>query len=288
MTEDKAVIFSNVNKVIKKREILNNISFDVKRGEIVGIIGSNGSGKTTILRLASGLSYATSGDIYISNQKIEVGKVGGLPQNVGILIESPKFLEHLTGFENLDLLSKIQGKINSAKIREVLELVGLNPNDKKKVREYSLGMKQRLGIAQTTMEEPNLILFDEPTNGLDKEGLEIFEKIIYKCKERGTAFIFVSHSMEEIKKYCDRVFKIENKTLVLQQKNYEWRILLNNLEDAEKILQFNTHAYMGQRYQNKPVIVIPFRTKKELIDLLDLLNIQYTILKDDQINDDQI
>lgn len=219
MNKEKAVVFENVSKTIGKKEILKDVSFDVNKGEVVGIIGDNGAGKTTILRLASGLSYASGGNVFIDGKKIFSGITGGLPSDVGILIESPKFLENLTGFQNFYLLSKIQKIIDAAKVEETIKLVGLSPKDKKKVREYSLGMKQRLGIAQAIMESPSLILFDEPTNALDKEGMILFDEIIRTYKEAGSAFIFVSHSMEEILRYCDRVYKLEKMTLCLKNKD---------------------------------------------------------------------
>lgn len=218
MLKDKLLIFDKVNKSIKENIILSDISFDLEKGEVVGIIGSNGSGKTTILRLASGLSYASKGKIVVNNKELKPGLCGELPNDVGILIESPAFLQNLTGFENLNILSKIRNKINKEDIHAAIILVGLNPKDKKKVGQYSLGMKQRLGIAQAIMENPSLVLFDEPTNGLDEKGMELFEQIINDYKAKGTGFVFVSHRSEEIEKLCDRVFKIEDHTLILHSK----------------------------------------------------------------------
>jgi len=208
------VKFKKVGKTIKQNEILENVSFEVNRGEVVGIIGENGSGKTTILRLASGLSYATSGEVSVSGKIIKEGLWGELPPKIGILIETPTFMKDLTGFANLKYLSKIRNEITTEDIKKAMRKVGLEPENKKRVGAYSLGMRQRLGIAQAIMEKPDLILFDEPTNGLDQEGIERFEKIVYELKKKGTSFIFVSHSMHEIEKLCDRVLRIEKKEVV--------------------------------------------------------------------------
>ena len=218
MNNEVVLRFKNVSKSINKTNIFNDINLEVLKGEVVGIIGKNGSGKTTLLKLASGLSYPTKGDIYFFDKKLRQGFVGDLPQSIGILIETPTFISNLSGFENLYYLSKIKKVIKKDDIVKIIEKVGLDPNNKNPFRTYSLGMKQRLGIAQAIMEEPNLILFDEPTNALDDTGVEIFSNIILEYKERGKSFILVSHNMEEIKRFCDKVYKIENNTLKLQDK----------------------------------------------------------------------
>lgn len=210
--------FDAVSKSIGRYEILRDITFELKKGEVVGIIGSNGSGKTTILKLASGLSYVTKGQIKINGKRLEPGFWGNIPSDIGILIESPKFISNLTGFENLNYLSKIRNIITRKDIENSLKIVGLNYLDKRKVNQYSLGMKQRLGIAQAIMENPNIIILDEPTNGLDCDAVDLFENMINDYKKRGTGFLIVSHNMDEMKRFCDRVFKIEDKTIV-EQKN---------------------------------------------------------------------
>ena len=208
------VEFRGVYKKIKENEILEDVSFKVEKGEVVGIIGENGSGKTTILRLASGLSYTNEGSISINGKVIKAGKWGDLPPRIGILIETPTFMKDLTGLGNLKYLAKIRDEITEKDIVIAMRQVGLDPENKKKVRAYSLGMRQRLGIAQAIMEKPDLILFDEPTNGLDQEGVELFAEIVCSLRDDGTGFIFVSHSASEIERLCDRVLRIESKSIV--------------------------------------------------------------------------
>ena len=218
MSSEAILRFENISKNINRTEILKNINFEVERGEVVGIIGKNGSGKTTLLKLASGLSYPTKGEIYFFDKKLDPGFVGRLPQNIGVLIETPSFISNLSGFDNLYYLSKIRNIISKDDITEIIEKVGLDSNNKNPFKTYSLGMKQRLGIAQAIMENPDLILFDEPTNALDDTGVEIFANIISEYKQKGKSFILVSHNMDEIKLFCDKVYKIDNYTLKLQDK----------------------------------------------------------------------
>ena len=168
--------------------------------------------------MASGLSYPTKGEIYFFDKKLEPGFVGRLPQNIGVLIETPSFISNLSGFDNLYYLSKIRNIISKDDITETIEKVGLDSNNKNPFKTYSLGMKQRLGIAQAIMENPDLILFDEPTNALDDTGVEIFANIISEYKQKGKSFILVSHNMDEIKLFCDKVYKIDNYTLKLLDK----------------------------------------------------------------------
>ncbi|MCL1990927.1 MAG: ABC transporter ATP-binding protein [Defluviitaleaceae bacterium] len=276
--QENRIEFRNVTKKIKKQEIIKDISFTVKRGEVVGIIGENGSGKTTVLRLASGLSYPTSGEVSVNGKIIEAGKSGILPENIGILIEAPTFIKELTGFDNLNYLSKIRNEITKEDIIKAMEQVGLDPKNKKKVATYSLGMRQRLGIAQAIMEKPNIILFDEPTNGLDLDGIERFEEIVTTLKKQGTSFIFVSHSMEEIDKLCDSVFKLKDKRIILQERMRDWHIVLNSLEDVERVSQLRKNVKITDRYDGKPAIVIPFKVDEDIKIFFDQLKIDYKVL----------
>lgn len=229
MSKNSIIEFKNVSKKIGSKDILSDISFEVNKGEVIGIIGSNGSGKTTLLRLASGLSYSTSGEIRFNNKMLKPNKDIGIPHNTGILIENPIFIQNMTGFKNLYYLSKIRNEIGKEEVLNSMKKVGLDPNSKKLVSEYSLGMRQRLGIAQAIMENPDLLLLDEPTNGLDETGFSLFEDIIEEFKNKNSGIIIVSHDMNSIKRFCDRVYLVEDKKLILQNKIKHFKVELENI-----------------------------------------------------------
>ena len=163
----------DVVKDIKGKRIIDHVSLQMESGKISGLKGVNGSGKTMLMRLIAGLITPTSGSILINGKRL--GKDITFPESIGILIENPAFLDAYSGFDNLKMLASIQKKITDDHIRETLSLVGLDPQDKKKYRKYSLGMKQRLGIAAAVMEEPDIVILDEPTNALDRDGVAMLK-----------------------------------------------------------------------------------------------------------------
>ncbi|MGN7472067.1 ABC transporter ATP-binding protein [Brevibacillus sp. SAFN-007a] len=205
--------FQHVCKKLGRNPILEDVTLSVHAGEVVGIVGTNGSGKTTLLRLATGLVYPDKGHVYVGGKKIYPGLLGVLPTSVGAVIETPSFLPQYSGLKNLTLLASIRGKISQETVVSTMRKMGLDPSNKKAVQKYSLGMRQRLAIAQAIMENPDVLLLDEPTNGLDEQGVEIFSTVIQEQVQRGAAILMVSHHKEEIDKYCDRVFRLENRTL---------------------------------------------------------------------------
>lgn len=186
--------------------VLKSVDFSVNSSEIVGIIGHNGSGKTVLMKCICGFITPDSGEITVSGKR--VGKDVDIPKNIGLIIESPGFLPNFSGFSNLWQLVKIRGKISKDDVRRVIEKVGLNPDEKKHVGKYSLGMKQRLGIAQAIMENPDILILDEPMNGLDKNGVEEMRKLFLQLKDDGKAIIIASHNSVDIDVLCDRVFEI--------------------------------------------------------------------------------
>ena len=194
----------NVTKIIKHNTVIDNVSLTVNSGKITGLKGVNGSGKTMLMRLVSGLILPTSGEIIIDGETL--GKDITFPRSIGTLIENPAFLDNYSGFQNLKLLASIQGKISDKEIREAIIAVELNPDDKKKFRKYSLGMKQRLGIAAAVMEHPNIIILDEPTNALDSDGVQMVKRILQKEKERGALILISCHDLDVLKELSDVIY----------------------------------------------------------------------------------
>lgn len=194
----------NVTKIIKHNTVIDNVSLTVNSGKITGLKGVNGSGKTMLMRLVSGLILPTSGEIIINGETL--GKDITFPRSIGTLIENPAFLDNYSGFQNLKLLASIQGKISDEEIREAIIAVELNPDDKKKFRKYSLGMKQRLGIAAAVMEHPDIIILDEPTNALDSDGVQMVKRILQKEKERGALILISCHDLDVLKELSDVIY----------------------------------------------------------------------------------
>lgn len=198
----------NAKKTIRNKVILNNINLNLEKGNVYGLIGHNGSGKTMLLRAISGLITLDSGYIKIDNTLVELNKP--LPVKVGIIIENVKFYDDLTGFENLKFLSSINNEISDDVINTYLKKFDLLKEKNKKIKEYSLGMMQKLAIIQAIMEDQSLILLDEPTNGLDRNSVEIFNEQIKELKDKGKTIILVSHNDSEIKELCDEIIEISD------------------------------------------------------------------------------
>lgn len=197
-----------ISKRIRRKIILDNISISMNSGSIYGIVGRNGSGKTMLFRALSGLMKIDSGSIVLDNK--ELHKDINILPNLGIVIENAGLYPELTGLDNLKMLAKLKNKISEDDISNTIERVGLNPKDKRPYRKYSLGMKQRIIIAQAIMEKPDIIMLDEPTNALDEEGVDEVRKIILEEKERGALILLASHNKEDIKLLADKVFYIQN------------------------------------------------------------------------------
>lgn len=198
----------NVYKSFKNIEVLHDVSLQVDAGSICGIIGRNGSGKTVLFKCICGFLQSDRGEIQIEGKA--VGKDKSTLSNLGIIIESPGFLRHYSGYKNLEFLMGLNGKANREKINAVLDLVGLAEQKNKKVGKYSMGMRQRLGIAQAIMEEQNILILDEPMNGLDNQGVEDIRKLLLKLKEKGTAILLASHNQEDIRQLCDFVYEMDS------------------------------------------------------------------------------
>lgn len=198
----------NLTKRISGNLILDNINIKMTGGKIYGLKGKNGSGKTMLMRAICGLILPTEGQVIIDGQVL--GKDISFPNSLGALIESPGFISNYSGFKNLKILSEIQGKIDDNKINEVLTMVGLDPKEKKKFKKYSLGMKQKLGIAAAIMEEPEIIILDEPTNALDESSVISLRKTLQKYRDAGALIIISCHDSEELEFLSDEIFFMEN------------------------------------------------------------------------------
>lgn len=202
----------NVSKKWGNNTVLNSVSLTAEHSEIIGIIGHNGSGKTVLMKCICGFITPDSGEITVSGKRI--GKDIDIPKNIGLIIETPGFLPNFSGFSNLWQLAKIRSKIGKDDVREVMEKVGLNPHDKKHVGKYSLGMRQRLGIAQAIMENPDILILDEPMNGLDKNGVNDMRELFLHLKKNGKTIIVASHNSVDIDVLCDTVCEMDKGKLV--------------------------------------------------------------------------
>ena len=203
---------SNVSKKYKDRMLVDDVSFTVEKGKILGIVGLNGSGKTVLLKCICGLMDYSGGTITVNGKVI--GKDCEYPANMGVIIETPGFLPYHSGYKNLEYLASLRKKISKQDIKDVLIKVGLAGEEKKLVAKYSLGMRQRLGIAQAIMENPELLILDEPMNGLDKDGIAEVRKLLLEMKAEGKTMIITSHNEEDIKVLCDKVVEMDKGKMV--------------------------------------------------------------------------
>ena len=201
----------NINLKIGKNDILKNINVEYEKGKIHGLIGRNGSGKTMLMKCICGFVKPTEGTIFVADKQI--GRDCDFPDSVGIIIETPGFIPYYSGYRNLKLLADLNKKIDKEKIRNTMQMVGLVPDLKRHVKKYSLGMKQRLGLAQAIMENPDLLILDEPMNGLDKDGVSDMRKYLLNLKEQGKTILIASHSAEDIEILCDTVCEMDKGVL---------------------------------------------------------------------------
>ena len=207
----------NVTKRIKENTVLDNVSYTFKSGFVYGLYGQNGSGKTMLLRAISGLINLDSGSIFIDGEKLH-DKIE-FPPETGIVIENMELLPECSAKRNLQMLAKIKNIADEKDIIFSLERVGLDPDSDKKVKKFSLGMKQRLNIAQAIFENQKIILLDEPTNALDKDAVQLIYKIIREEKSRGATIIVATHHKEDLKEVCDVILKIAEGKIVEENEN---------------------------------------------------------------------
>jgi len=208
--------FIELNDVCKKingNVLADHISITINNGEATGFIGRNGSGKTVLLKMICGLYLPTSGTIIVRGKRL--GKDIEFPDRLGFIIETPGFIPSLSGYENLKLLADIKGYIGKKEVKKAIEYVGLDPDSKKHVGKYSLGMRQRLGLAQAIMEDPEILVLDEPFNGLDREGIMVRCELLQKLIAKRKTILIASHLADDTELLCDKVYKMEHGTCKL-------------------------------------------------------------------------
>ena len=204
---ETAICVEHLHKSFGKEEILHGIDRTFEAGKIHGIVGNNGSGKTVLMKCICGFLIPDEGHVRVNGK--EVGKDIDFPENMGIIIETPGFLPGVTGIKNLKLLASLRGLADEKKVRQTIERVGLDPDLKKPVSKYSLGMRQRLGIAQAIMEDPSLLILDEPFNGLDKHGVAEIRQLIRELRTEGKTILLASHNQTDIDELCDTVCEMD-------------------------------------------------------------------------------
>ncbi|WP_338750336.1 ABC transporter ATP-binding protein [Bacillus sp. FJAT-52991] len=239
------VELKNVSKTIKGKKIIDSLSFNIQKGEVFGFLGPNGAGKTTTIRMIVGLMKLSEGDIVICGHSIQKDFEKAV-ENIGAIVENPEMYKFLSGYENLQQYARMHRGITKEKIDEVVKFVGLSDRINDKVKTYSLGMRQRLGIAQSLLHDPKVLILDEPTNGLDPAGIkEIRQHVRELAEKRGLAVIVSSHLLAEMEMMCDRIAIIQKGKLVDVQSVHNWMeeeiemysFEVNHVEDAVKYIK---------------------------------------------------
>jgi hypothetical protein len=253
----KVLEVKNIDKFFGKKQILNDISFDIEEGEILGFVGPNGSGKTTTIKIILGLQQATKGEVFINGNNIKNNYEAAI-RKVGAIVESPDMYMYLSGLENLKLVANYYN-ISHDEIEKVVEFVGLKDRIKDKVSKYSLGMRQRLGIAQAILNKPNLLIVDEPTNGLDPSGIIEFRKMLKELAKKEKMSIFISsHNLAEIENICDKVLLLKEGKIVSSdvlkevENNDKYKLELSSTlklkkEEKVEIIDDNYIYYLGNK-----------------------------------------
>jgi ABC-2 type transport system ATP-binding protein len=243
----------SVTKKIDNKTIVDSLSFHIKRGEILGLLGPNGAGKTTTMRMIVGLASITEGDIFIEGHSIKTNFKQAISK-IGVVVETPSFYPFLSGYDNLKYYARMAKGVTVERIKEIVELLGLEHAIHKKTKTYSLGMRQRLGIAQALLHRPSVLILDEPTNGLDPAGIREMRDYLKKvARHEGTAILVSSHLLAEIELMCDRVVIIQNgkhiKTYDIAEKSAQEEITFI-VGDAEKAAQV-----LGKEFEGAPIRV---------------------------------
>lgn len=234
----------NVSKVYSKKKVVDNLSFSIYPGQVFGFIGPNGAGKSTTIKMICGLTSISQGAVYVDGYNIERNFKKAI-KNVGAVVESPQLYPYLTGEANLKMFAKLYGKDAEKRIKNIMTLTGVDQFANKKVSTYSLGMKQRLGIAQALLNKPKLLILDEPTNGLDPDGIKDIRKLIKTLSEKGKISIIISsHNLSELEQVCDQIAIIDNGKMVSYR---TMRDIQAEIESKQRICFFvNYPNFAGQ------------------------------------------
>ncbi|WP_071395871.1 ABC transporter ATP-binding protein [Bacillus tuaregi] len=270
------VKLKEVTKVIKGRTIIDSISFEVHKGEVFGFLGPNGAGKTTTIRMMVGLIGITEGDIEIAGKSIK-SEFERAVHHIGAIVENPEMYKFLTGYQNLVHYARMSNGVSKEKIKEIVELVGLTERIHEKVKTYSLGMRQRLGLAQCLLHEPDVLILDEPTNGLDPAGIrEIRDHLRFLAREKNMAVIVSSHLLAEMEMMCDRIAIIQAGKLIDVQPVQNFTEGSENavafeVGDAVKAIQIMKaqHPDMNiKQIDDRILIMIPKKKVPEMVSML--------------------
>lgn len=230
---NQILVCKNLHKHIGKKEILKDVSLEINSGDILGFIGPNGAGKTTTIKLILGLQHISSGSVIINGYDIQKNFEKAI-ERVGAIVENPDLYMYLSGYDNLKLISNLYKNVDKKRIDEVVKLVGLENRIHDKVSKYSLGMRQRLGVAQAILHKPNLLILDEPTNGLDPEGIKSMRDLLVKlATEEGMAILISSHNLSELESFCNKICIIKNGSIVET----------SNIEDVKKEVSENCYIF---------------------------------------------
>lgn len=263
--EEEVLKCTHLTKKFGKKEVLKDVSLTAKAGDILGFIGPNGAGKTTTIKLILGLQSITSGTVKINGYDIEKEFTKAIKQ-VGTIVENPDLYMYMSGYDNLKLIANLYDGITKERINEVINLVGLENRIKDKVSKYSLGMRQRLGIAQAILHKPNLLILDEPTNGLDPEGIKQVKDLLVKlAKEEKMAVLISSHNLLELESFCTKVTIIKNGEIVES----------TSIEEAKKVNQNSTYRIEVEKSEEA------IKTIKEKAEKIDGTNIRVFVGKEE-------
>ena len=276
----------NLCKTFGKKQILHNVSFEIKKGDILGFIGPNGAGKTTTIKLILGLQSITSGKVLINGYDVEKEFTKAI-EKVGAIVENPDMYMYMSGYDNLKLVANMYKGITTKRIDEVVKLVKLENRINDKVSKYSLGMRQRLGIAQAILHNPNLLILDEPTNGLDPEGIkEMRELLVELAKKEEMAILISSHNLAELDNFCNKICIIKNGEII---ETNEITAIKKDIEHQQFIVEIDNTKDIKKLYSEATIVndkIFKISVKKENIPNL-VVNLVNNNIKIYEIKEDE-